>query len=611
MIVVKENGLSILLNQEDFTSYVTRSPDAKGNVFIPRSIEHDGQEYFITQINEDSFKNNKKIKKILFDDNSCIHIICKGAFSYSSLSKISFPANLNELQEGWCIHANNLTNRSISPKNANFSMINSQIIVGKSDENKEIFDVLYFVCRNIKNIDIPSSIKHISPFSFCGCVDLKSIEFLENSQLESIDRYSFAFTSFEKILIPSNVKEIDEFAFFENNYLKEIDFVEDSQLYSIKKDAFLCCPIEKLTIPSKVDDLQDRWCINTPKLNNVFVSLNNKRFKLINSKIIIGKSDINNENSDVVYFACRDIDHVFIPSTIKYINSFAFADCCQLKIVEFDENVDLELINEGAFAGSAIEMIKLPDKMTEIKKLAFHYCQNLKIVEFGENSELAIIHKEAFCHSGIEIIEIPKNVEIIDEKAFSYCEKLEIIQFKEGSKLKTIGKSAFSNSAINSISIPPHVKVIEEFTFASCSSLQKIEISEDSELISIEKSAFSFSNLEKLFIPQNLKDLKEGWCYSTLNLSSVEISPKNEYFSLIDSKLIHGKFDNCIYFACRCIVNVTIPSSIEKISSFAFCRCVKLERVDFKEDSKLQSIGHFAFSGSSIKSVFIKVIGEC
>lgn len=141
-----------------------------------------------------------------------------------------------------------------------------------------------------------------------------------------------------------------------------------------------------------------------------------------------------------------------------------------------------------------------------------------------------------------------------------------------------------------------------------------------SELTSIEKSAFSNSRLEKLFLPQNLKSLKESWSYLTLKLSDIEISPMNENFSLFNSKIVlrkiieNSNFFNVLQFACRDIVSVTIPSSIERIDSFAFHGCMNLETIEIKEDSKLQIIGNYAFT-YAIKSISIlfhvKKIGEC
>ena len=161
MNIVKENGLTFILNHDDFTTNITQSPSAKGDVVIPNSINFQLHEYKIIKINEGSFKNNKRIRSISFDEYSSLQTICKNAFSYSSLSKLFIPSSLKELQEGWCLNTTKLNHISISTKNKNFSLIDSKIIVGKSDENNGFFDVLLFACRDISKFVVPSSIRNI------------------------------------------------------------------------------------------------------------------------------------------------------------------------------------------------------------------------------------------------------------------------------------------------------------------------------------------------------------------------------------------------------------------------------------------------------------------
>ena len=85
MKITEKSGLSFELNENDFTAKVISSPNAKGSIIIPHSVNHKSHEYLITSISEKSFKNNQKIKSIDFPADSELRSICNEAFSSSTL----------------------------------------------------------------------------------------------------------------------------------------------------------------------------------------------------------------------------------------------------------------------------------------------------------------------------------------------------------------------------------------------------------------------------------------------------------------------------------------------------------------------------------------------
>ena len=72
---------------------------------------------------------------------------------------LNIPASLKELKFGWCLSLDKLESISISPENKYFSVIEGKMIVGKSNPNDDVYDILYFVTRDIKSITIPPFIK--------------------------------------------------------------------------------------------------------------------------------------------------------------------------------------------------------------------------------------------------------------------------------------------------------------------------------------------------------------------------------------------------------------------------------------------------------------------
>ena len=381
MIFSNKYGLTAQINTDDSTAKIIYSPNIKNDVLIPRSVIYNSEEYIITSIDKNSFKKNFSIKSIAFSQDSKLQTIEKKAFVSSSVNKISFPSSLQTLKKGWCEETNDLNYIEISPKDKMYMYFDEKMIIGKSDENSQNYDILVFARRDIEEITIPSFIKHIDPYAFDGCYKLESL-----------------------------------------------DFGEESELLSFGKCAFASTALKKITIPPKFNDFQKGWCQETYHLNEVEISPQNKLFSLYDDEIILGKIDPNSEIYDSLIFAPRDIIKIKIPSFIKRINSFAFDECEYLKSVKFEGNSQLISIGKCAFFSTRISKIFIPNHVNQIEKSAFDDCSNLKTVEFMEESELISIGKKAFAACSIENLLIPSKVKNLCELAFSFCNELETVE---------------------------------------------------------------------------------------------------------------------------------------------------------------------------------------
>ena len=108
-----------------------------------------------------------------------------------------------------------------------------------------------------------------------------------------------------------------------------------------------------------------------------------------------------------------------------------------------------------------------------------------------------------------------------------------------------------------------------------------------------------------------MKELKEGWCINANDLTKIIISPSNGQFKFIDDKYLIGKSDpnkdefDTLLFASRDIKEISIPSNIKIISSYAFDRHKNITKVDISPNSNLQTIESDAFSFSTIEEIFI------
>lgn len=173
--------------------------------------------------------------------------------------------------------------------------MNEKIVISKSDKKNDMYDILFFVSRDIEYIQIPSFIKIIAPFALEGSCS-SFIEFSEDSNLEIIDKYGFAGVPIISITIPKRVTTINKGAFCGCDELKFIEIPEDSELQKIGKKAFKRTEIERIEIPSSLVQLESGWCDDMDYLVKFNVSKNNKCYSNFQNDFILGKTNRNNQH---------------------------------------------------------------------------------------------------------------------------------------------------------------------------------------------------------------------------------------------------------------------------------------------------------------------------
>lgn len=485
-------------------------------------------------------------------------------------------------------------------------------------DEEELTASVYHNRTSGENIFIPKEIECDSKKFLVTCIvdeafknsmQIKSIQFSDDSELQKIGKRAFSSSSLVKIIIPQNITHIGESAFSNCHQLKIVEIHKKSKLEKINKPLFSWSNIESLSIPSSIEEFDDEWCLGTLYLNDIKISkCENESISYFNDSFIVGKSDVQSDDFDVLYFARRNIEYVNIPPFIKRIAPYAFDKCSKIKSVTFSEDSMLQSIDKYAFRNSSISSIVFPTHLSQIGEFAFFSCGKLKIVKFKKNSELVSIGRFAFSSSSIEQFSIPIHVTQIGEAAFSECKKLQKFTFPENSELKIISKSMFSMSAIKNIFLPLHITKIHDLAFSYCYQLKKIEFTEYSEVVSIGSQAFSNSYLESLNIPSKVVEIKDGW-FSMGNLKEITVSSQNKKFSNYKGQFIIEKSDiksdifDILAVAPRNIKNVKIPRFIRRIDNYAFHLCNQLQKVEFSKNSELSSIGEYSFSLSSIKTV--------
>lgn len=93
----------------------------------------------------------------------------------------------------------------------------------------------HFFDSQISKVLIPASVTTICRSAFYYCRELQYVEFLENSNLQTICENAFSYSSFEAISIQSSVSCICQNAFSICRKLKKVGIPKDSNLKSIEK----------------------------------------------------------------------------------------------------------------------------------------------------------------------------------------------------------------------------------------------------------------------------------------------------------------------------------------------------------------------------------------
>ena len=316
------------------------------------------------------------------------------------LKNIFIPASVEVIEDECCDFASELKTVTISPSNKNFKYLGSkgQILIWKSDKNKDISDTIIFANRDIEEATIPNTIEYINQNAFENCESLLKIEFTQNSKYADID-----------------------------------------------KNTLFNSSIESLFIPASVEDLHDNWCSHTKKLKTVTISPSNNNFKYFdsNGQIIVGKSDTNKEIFDTIIFSTRDIEEATIPSYIKYIKPNAFEYCKNLNTIAFSKDSELNsitipksvcIINSCAFfLSKKLKKVCFEEgsKLLAFNSLLFFSCENLETVEIPENSSLQYIYDSVFSFTSITNIFIPSNLKQMNSnwKPLQFHQKTKILNF--------------------------------------------------------------------------------------------------------------------------------------------------------------------------------------
>ena len=266
------------------------------------------------------------------------------------------------------------------------------------------------------------------------------------------------------------------------------------------------------------------------------------------------------------FSGCTDLSYVYIPASIKKMQSGVFRGCSKLLRIDVDNTStsyksidgvlytsDMELYayptgKEGssytletgtksiwsyAFSGASIESIVLPHTVTEIGQGAFNGAK-------------------------LKSVELPDSVTTVGEGVFSSCK--ELVSAKLSQNLKSLSYNMFNNCPkLNTVYIGDNTFNIEGRAFYACESLTDVSMPQN--LKNLGESAFSYcTSLERLELPTGISAIPSG-AFSSSGIKSLVIPDSV-------TTITGGAF-----YGCSKLESLTIPGSVNSIGENAFSNC--------------------------------------
>lgn len=616
-----------------------------------------------------------------------IKIATKLLLNYTIPSPLPIQQSGSIIQESTTTDKNERVILNLFNLNGNHSEVQYKLLESSKKENFKFLGIfsdidvkiengfLYVLYKNnmtaalYKNISatgdvlIPRSIIHHSQEFIVTCIiqsafknskDIESIQFSEDSELRIIGKKAFQKSGIYQISIPTHVTQICEEAFSGCTDLESIEFPQNSELKILESKVFSNIMIEKISIPSSIEKLDDKWLedIGYTEIDIIKNDIENIKFY---DNFIIGKSNLESDEYDVLLYSNLNSKEFIIPTFIKRIAPFAFTKRLINKI-EFSSQSELEIIDKFAFYDSGIIEISIPSSVKRIGDFAFTNCDRAQI---PEDSQLESLGNAAFGSECIEEFFIPSKVKEIDEDFFGYlpkgirlkvspkneyfswfddsfligksdheidgfdtllyarrdiekaiipsfikrinsnafnkCFSLKSVTFNEDSQLQSICNSAFFACPFKTISFPSHLKSIGDSIFAFCK-IRKIDFPENSELETIGSGAFDESSIRSLSIPSSVINLDEKWCQNIYKLTKISIDPNNKRYSYYNDSIIIGKsnLENDFYDLL-----LFAPRNIKKVVIPSFIK--RICPYAFDECTNLKSV--FFEKNSQLKSI--------
>ena len=635
------------------SEYKTETGDEDININDINGVVYDNvyyEKYAILTLNNNietlslssilSDKGKQNLISIEYIPNSCKNI---GEYAFAgcvNLTNFTIPDTITKIGEGAFAGCVNLTKFiRKSPIDVKVAYDGKAVISGTtlicvlpkddSDTEGRICDIskitntlikrigksCFHGCKNMRRVDIPSTVSSIGDNAFENCENLCEIHLTNNIPTIGANIFKGVREDF-KIFVPegslldySNDEGWQKYATHiypkPGNY--EIIYyggkkIDDSHTY-ISSSA----PNGNYFKIKNISSIPANYFANTTFVVKVILAdnittINTRAFKYCKKLEYIYLSDNVERFNDECFYGCINLTRIHIPIKLKTEYTYNQGD----KISGASSTITKDGFGDDVFYGCK----NLKEFGTYYKgcvsddNRCYIHGNEIKFFAQGGLSEaekeyeipdnITSIYKYAFKGSGITSISIGKNTQSIGAYAFYGCEELQSIT--NWDNVKYISPYAFKGCVkLGKISLPTYLKTINNNAFENCAEMY-INTNIPDTVTTIGSYAFSgctnFKYTDGELRLKNISHINASAFYGCSSLNEVYI---NDEITNIDRSAFEG---------CTSLSIINLPSSLTNIESSAFKGCTKLENVRFGESTKLKVLSDSIFDGcTSLSSI--------
>ena len=249
----------------------------------------------------------------------------------------------------------------------------------------------------ITTVNVGAGVTKLTTNAFCGCTNLETMNFAENSRLQMLGGSAFkSCTSLKSITLPEGLTAISGNAFkycrnLRNVYLPDTMSVIDNLAFT---------GLSGITFSVAKDSYAKRWVEShgfayterEPAVVASGVCGENLTWSLTSDGVLTldgtGSMATYYGEANIPWHANRAlITTVNVGAGVTKLTTNAFCGCTNLETVNFAENSQLQMLGGSAFKScTSLKSITLPEGLTAVSGNAFKYCRGLRYVSLPDST---------------------------------------------------------------------------------------------------------------------------------------------------------------------------------------------------------------------------------
>ena len=284
---------------------------------------------------------------------------------------------------------------------------------------------------------IPDGVEEICPGAFCICRELKTVTFPVSLKHIGVTNYR-AFSDETRFIFPGTVSEFDR------------------------------VKIGSLTRPASVACADGMWTVMAAGRSRTGMA-----WKLFGdgTMIVSGNGDMDISWHDIEEGIRDRVVRVIVEEGVTGVSFIALRHLEKIELPEGVRSIG------HVFGCGSLKRLDLPQSVACIHDQAFEYCESLEEIVVPDHIEKIGMFAFANC-TFLRRVSLPDSLREIGTCAFSGCTALEEAEFRaRGGGLREIPYGCFKNCRkLRRAALPASVRVIEKGAFAGCETLAEVTL---------------------------------------------------------------------------------------------------------------------------------------